>query len=420
MGEKIICLKPIYYDAFQCLASTCPDTCCRGWVIEIEPEMKEEWQTLTFPENSRMQGASLADYIDTEQWTNQEVRYQMRLNEEMHCYFLNEEKLCDVVCSFSHEQTPKICRSFPRQEICHGSLRSDSLSLRCPAVLDLLWSSDTFSLHCPDAQLSELSPSQALLEHFLSYANHSVVSAPQLLFILFSLLRGLHDWIITESKEQNGKAASNKEYGQEFLSRDMVKKIAHHLSSAKSVCPSKANNHQYFRQMTPKILRRWHDDLYDLMEAFFDSPIFGQECHDLFYASKDFLSLKEREQLKSFQDFLPYLEKWNKELSLLICEELFTSVLTIEIEDIESILVRLQWLILQFVSITYVLFLDWRKAGQLSYEKVRYRISRIFRISERADIMKIHFFDHHFTNWMWSVDFAAELLGTSIFITVEQ
>ena len=33
--------KPQYYDHFQCLAGSCPDTCCAGWQIVIDEESME-------------------------------------------------------------------------------------------------------------------------------------------------------------------------------------------------------------------------------------------------------------------------------------------------------------------------------------------------------------------------------------------
>ena len=29
---------PHYYNRFQCMAGSCPDTCCAGWEIAIDPK----------------------------------------------------------------------------------------------------------------------------------------------------------------------------------------------------------------------------------------------------------------------------------------------------------------------------------------------------------------------------------------------
>lgn len=31
---------PSYYEGFQCIASKCKDSCCRGWCIDVDEESK--------------------------------------------------------------------------------------------------------------------------------------------------------------------------------------------------------------------------------------------------------------------------------------------------------------------------------------------------------------------------------------------
>ena len=28
--------KPSYYDSFRCLASACPDSCCKEWDVDVD------------------------------------------------------------------------------------------------------------------------------------------------------------------------------------------------------------------------------------------------------------------------------------------------------------------------------------------------------------------------------------------------
>ena len=31
-------LKPNYYDHFHCIAGACPDSCCKGWAVEVDAD----------------------------------------------------------------------------------------------------------------------------------------------------------------------------------------------------------------------------------------------------------------------------------------------------------------------------------------------------------------------------------------------
>ena len=31
-------IKPTFYDAFSCIASACPDSCCQEWDVLVDPD----------------------------------------------------------------------------------------------------------------------------------------------------------------------------------------------------------------------------------------------------------------------------------------------------------------------------------------------------------------------------------------------
>ena len=41
--KKMRYRKPKYYSDFQCIAGSCPDTCCAGWQIVIDEESLEKY-----------------------------------------------------------------------------------------------------------------------------------------------------------------------------------------------------------------------------------------------------------------------------------------------------------------------------------------------------------------------------------------
>ena len=74
---------PHYYKKFACIGGDCPDTCCAGWQIMIDPaSLKKYRQT-----KGRL-GSRLHNEIDWEEGAFRQY--------EKRCAFLNEENLCDL------------------------------------------------------------------------------------------------------------------------------------------------------------------------------------------------------------------------------------------------------------------------------------------------------------------------------------
>ena len=39
-------VTPDYYPQFHCIASACPDTCCAGWEVVVDPEAEKRYRSL--------------------------------------------------------------------------------------------------------------------------------------------------------------------------------------------------------------------------------------------------------------------------------------------------------------------------------------------------------------------------------------
>ena len=46
--------KPKYYPDFQCIAGSCPDTCCAGWQIVIDEESLEKYSNINSDFGTRL------------------------------------------------------------------------------------------------------------------------------------------------------------------------------------------------------------------------------------------------------------------------------------------------------------------------------------------------------------------------------
>ena len=46
--------QPYYYDRFHCIASACPDSCCKEWEVQVDPEAARYYRSLTGPLGERL------------------------------------------------------------------------------------------------------------------------------------------------------------------------------------------------------------------------------------------------------------------------------------------------------------------------------------------------------------------------------
>ena len=56
---------PAYYDRFRCLAGACPDSCCREWDVDVDPDSAKRYRALP----GELGNALRAALTDTEDGT---------------------------------------------------------------------------------------------------------------------------------------------------------------------------------------------------------------------------------------------------------------------------------------------------------------------------------------------------------------
>lgn len=119
--------KPKYYSDFQCIAGSCPDTCCAGWQIVIDEESLDRYSHVKSDFGTR-----LLNSVDWYQGTFEQ--YNRR------CSFLNERNLCDIYQELGPEALCQTCRQYPRHVEEFEGLREYSLSLSCPEAARIMLS----------------------------------------------------------------------------------------------------------------------------------------------------------------------------------------------------------------------------------------------------------------------------------------
>lgn len=125
-GERMQVTKPVWDSEFQCMASSCPDTCCAGWEIVVDEESADRFRAMDGAIGQRMQQALCC--VDGET--------QLRRRADGRCVLLNEQKLCDLYAACGEESLCRTCRLHPRFVADFGARREIMPGLSCPAWVE--------------------------------------------------------------------------------------------------------------------------------------------------------------------------------------------------------------------------------------------------------------------------------------------
>lgn len=122
--------KPAYFDSFRCIADKCPDSCCKGWEVEVDDHSAAFYRSLEGPLGDRLRSV-LKDDPD---WGT------VMTIENGRCPMWRTDGLCRIHAELGHDALCKTCRDFPR--LCHdyGTFREFGLELSCPEAARLIMS----------------------------------------------------------------------------------------------------------------------------------------------------------------------------------------------------------------------------------------------------------------------------------------
>ncbi len=121
--------KQTGFDAFRCIAGQCPQSCCEGWQIVIDPESLEKYRNHTGQFADRLQSG--IDY-----------RESAFRQHSMRCSMLSSSGLCDLQSALGESYLCETCRQYPRHLEDFPDLREYSLSLSCPEVVRMMTAED--------------------------------------------------------------------------------------------------------------------------------------------------------------------------------------------------------------------------------------------------------------------------------------
>ena len=123
--------KPAYFDSFRCIASLCPDSCCKEWEVEVDAQSAAFYRNL-----KGALGDSLRSVLrDDPQWGT------VMTIQDGRCPMWRADGLCRIQSELGHDALCKTCRDFPRLRHDYGSFQELGLELSCPEAARLILTS---------------------------------------------------------------------------------------------------------------------------------------------------------------------------------------------------------------------------------------------------------------------------------------
>ncbi len=121
---------PAYFNEFHCLAGSCPNSCCKEWTVDVDPEAAARYRALPGNLGDRLR-AVLRDTVDG---TVMEI-------ENGRCPMWRIDGLCRIQAELGHDALCKTCREFPRLRHDYGDFVELGLELSCPEAARLILTS---------------------------------------------------------------------------------------------------------------------------------------------------------------------------------------------------------------------------------------------------------------------------------------
>ena len=126
---------PAYYHSFRCIAAACPDSCCKEWTVDVDPEAAAYYRTLSGDLGDRLRSV----LKDTEDGAIMEI-------EQGRCPMWRQDGLCRIQAELGHDALCQTCRDFPRLRHDYGDFVELGLELSCPEAARLILTSENAEL----------------------------------------------------------------------------------------------------------------------------------------------------------------------------------------------------------------------------------------------------------------------------------
>ncbi|MDD3368244.1 MAG: flagellin lysine-N-methylase [Lachnospiraceae bacterium] len=381
-------IKPDYYDSFHCIADKCSMTCCKEWKIAVDDLTYKKWKKLGMKPKVHKQAGERV----------------ITLNEKMNCPYLDENKLCKLVILYGEDILSDTCATFPRQ-VHHFQDRTEySLVSCCPAVVDIWQENENAAfqkLFMTESAHSDDLPYRIRLR-MMEILQDEGLSVTEGLLVLFFFALDL-----LEAEEKNELQLCMEKYGKDEWIMELRQAIEKAVFSRDE---TENEGRELFLDVAENYRR---EGLYaDLLEPLAKLAE-AEEIEEAEQTNWDKTKSQENQmELGLLAEFSKQFHIYDSLFRNFLVAELFTNLLLPE-ADLESMVVKLQWIAMEYAVIREALYLQWKQEPErkLSYETVRTYLVLISRMTgyEEDDIYE--YLENSFESMIWDWGYFALIIG---------
>ena len=97
-------ITPTYYRDFHCIAGACPDSCCKGWAVQVDITAATYYRSVPGPLGDKLRAHLMQEDGDT----------VLALESDGRCPMWRNDGLCHLQAELGEQALCQTCRDFPR------------------------------------------------------------------------------------------------------------------------------------------------------------------------------------------------------------------------------------------------------------------------------------------------------------------
>lgn len=372
-------VRPDYYEKFQCIANRCTITCCQEWKIGVDNETNRKWKKLLPPDTVVDKKKNLSAYT-----VNKDGMRVIALDEKHRCPFLNEEKLCRLLCTYTDRVLSDTCTQFPREVHRFSTHEEETLMPCCPAVIDIWKDAKEIVFPKVDREYKDLL--FAIREHMMELLEDSTQRLED------QLKQGFY--ILLELNKQD---SLTMQLVNEYFSSESVAQLREAIAQ---ISMDELDSMDECNELLQDLAVNYQKE--GLYKKYLDPILLQAEKLSETYAAD---TMCENLQLfdKQFRQWQPLLRKF-------LLNEFYSDLLVPD-GNLESMIVSMQWIGMEYAVIRHSVFLKWMERKQFTYEELRDYMVVITRMTgyEQEDI--VEYLQNSFESLVWDWGYFALVTG---------
>ena len=372
-------VRPDYYEKFQCIADRCTITCCQEWKIGVDNETNRKWKKLLPPDTVVDKKKNLSAYT-----VKKDGMRVIALDEKLRCPFLNEEKLCRLLCTYTDRVLSDTCTQFPREVHRFSTHEEETLMPCCPAVIDIWKDAKEITFPKVDREYKDLL--FAIREHMMELLEDSTQRLEN------QLKQGFY--ILLELNKQD---SLTMQLVNEYFSGESVAQLREAIAQ---IPMDELDSMDECNELLQDLAVNYQKE--GLYKKYLDPILLQAKQLSETYAAD---TMCEDLQLfdKQFRQWQPLLRKF-------LLNEFYSDLLVPD-GDLESMIVSMQWIGMEYAVIRHSVFLKWLERKQFTYEELRDYMVVITRMTgyEQEDI--VEYLQNSFESLVWDWGYFALVTG---------